>query len=310
MRIPKLTYVMPRLNIYIPDEIHRLAAKWRGTLNLSEVCVGALREELEAAELGRKPGPLLRNLQPRTKTEQALLRRYKLHDARVVAVSDDLHMRDELGDAAATFIEQTLGGDCLIGVAGGRQMWAVVRALSPRLSRTTLTALGIGQVDPLVLHAHPNTLVTLLWLLHSPRAKAHLVGASATTKLWDSALERRSGTDIRSIVIGSCSVFDEKSPLASLLGVRQVRALVEGGAKSEFAYTFLDHGGHPVEWSAPAPSSRISASNMKHLAERKDARVVLVAGGEAKKDSIRLVLKARLCNTLITDSSTAQYLMT
>jgi hypothetical protein len=66
---------MPSLNVYVPDELHKLTAKWRGTLNYSEICARALREELEAVESGRVVGQLFKSLRQRSKAESAMTRR-------------------------------------------------------------------------------------------------------------------------------------------------------------------------------------------------------------------------------------------
>lgn len=300
---------MGRLNIYVPDEVHRLAARWRGAINLSEVCARALREELQAAESGRAAGRLAGVLRSASARERGVARRFRLAD---VVICDeptvDADRRDVLGQSAADYVDRVLSDGALMAVCGGRQMWSVVRNVSPRSVRVTMTASGFGQSDPTVLHAHPNTLVTLLWLLFSPKAQAHLVGARAAAKLWNAALARKEGDTVQLVVLASCASFDASSPLAGLLEREDAAELARRKADADFAYTFLSKSGSIVPFAPSGPHFVLDAETLRRLSARRDARVVLVAGGRDKERVMRAVLEHRLCNTLITDAATAQRL--
>src|SRR3989442_3895699 len=168
---------MARLNVSISDELYALTLKWRSRVNLSEVCARALQQELDALEFHRNVGALFSALRPPTKLESELAARYGLCEALVsntLSITGDA--REILGELAANYLNRYLCDDSLLAIGGGRQMWCVVRNLQPRHLKVTITGLGVGQNDPRVLHAHSNTLTTLLWLLFSPRAEARIVG--------------------------------------------------------------------------------------------------------------------------------------
>ena len=301
---------MGRLNIYVPDEVHRLAAKWRGTINLSEVCARALREELSAAESGRAAGRLAEALRSPSAQERAVARRFGLADVVLSSESaGESDRRDVLGQTAAGYVDRLLTDGTLLAVCGGRQMWSVVRNVAPRSVRVTLTASGFGQSDPTVLHAHPNTLVTLLWLLFSPRAQAHLIGARTAAKLWDAALARKESETVQFVVLASCAGYSADSPLSALLDRDDTARLTQSNADADFAYTFFRKNGAIVPFTPGVPHFVLDAPALQRLSTRRDARVVLVAGGRDKERVMRTVLNQKLCNTVITDADTADRLV-
>src|SRR5207249_1664627 len=141
--------------------------KWRRRVNLSEICARALRSELEAAESHRSAQALFSALRSPSTLERTLAVRYKLSEVVVPEITPDTtDVRAALGNAAATYLNRYLCDDSLLAIGGGRQMWCVVKNLTPRQVSVRITGLGIRQNDPQVLHAHANTLTTLLWLLY------------------------------------------------------------------------------------------------------------------------------------------------
>jgi Transcriptional regulator, contains sigma factor-related N-terminal domain len=178
--------------------------------------------------------------------------------------------------------------------------------MSPRNLRVTFTALGIRQNDPHVLHAHPNTLVTLLWLLYAPRAEAHLVGSRLS--VWASGVDMPNREYPRYFVVGSCDRFDPNSSFSKLLGDEGTAYLLEKEASGDFAYAFLGREG----LIGPPPSGDhtfVGAERLKALSKRKDARVILVAGGPGKLPTTRVVLMNGLCNVLVTDKESSRALL-
>lgn len=296
---------MPRASIYLPDDLHELVESHRGAVNLSAICARALREELEAADALRAPGQLMKRLRGPSMQERALAARLGLRDAVICETpSDSSQLRSELGDAAANYLDRNLTDRALIGVAGGRQTWSVVRSIQPRRLRVTITAIGVAANDPHVLHAHPNTLVTLLSVLYAPHAEAHLVGSPVFRDLWESAAP--GGDDSRYVVVASCSTFDRTSAFSQLLGDPACAQLASSGAVGDFAGVFMSDAGEPHLPSTPgADVSMLGPDQLKALARRSDARIILVAGGADKRPVIKAALEAGLYNVLVTDAHTA-----
>lgn len=300
---------MGRVNISIPDDLAPLVSKWRRKINLSEICTQALRHELTAVESHRSAVGLLTKIQRSTsKLEQQLADRYALVEAVVAKgdARDDRDLRDSLGHQTAEYLNQRLSTGAVLALAGGRQSWCVVQHLGPRQLEITVVALGHRQNDPHVLHAHANTLATMLWLLFSPRASARLVGGNPE-EILNPSLPVESYP--KYFVVGSCAPFGVGSPLARLLGDASSSLLLSRGASSDFLYNFFDKNGRPVAASLPGDQSIISAGCLSLLSKRPDTRVLLVAGGREKMGAIRSSLEARLCNVFVTDTATAQKLL-
>jgi DNA-binding transcriptional regulator LsrR (DeoR family) len=298
---------MARLNVYVPDDLAPIVDRWRERVNLSEICTTALRESLEALESGRSIGPLLDHLREPTDLESELAARFGLHRAIVARESAaEQDERQVVAAAAAEFLDRTLAAEMTLGIAGGRQMWEIVRRIRPRPLRVRLVAIGAGQVDPTVLHAHPNTLVTLLWLLWAPRAVAHLVGASAFERMWRA--DEKETPELRRVLIGSCSAFDPDAPYPQLLGKSVRTELRKHRAAGDFMGVFLNRRGRPINVGPPPSASLVDAEALGSNARRSDTVVAVAAGGAAKLTMIRLTLAAGLCNTLVTDVSTARSL--
>jgi DNA-binding transcriptional regulator LsrR (DeoR family) len=299
---------MPRLNIYLPAEIYELADRSRDSANLSEICARAIRDELEAVQSHRVAPSLGTLLRAPTPLESALVRRFGLAEALVIeAPAEESARREALGRAAAQYLDRTLIDGAQLAIAGGRQSWCVARNLAPRRLRVDITALGVGQADPQLLHVHANTLTTLLWLLYSPRSTAHLIGADATASPWSAPTATRD--DVSYFLVGSCATFDRRAPFARLLGAAAVDALITAGAVGDFAYLFFDSAGELVPGPAVAPQSVISAPTLHALAKRSDARIMLVAGGEEKLAAMRHTLNLGLANMVVTDTETAERLL-
>jgi len=300
---------MGRLNVSIPDDLAPLVWKWRRKINLSEICAQALRAELMAVESHRSAAALLATLhRPANELEQRLKQCYGLAGVRIGADAEGTEpgVRDALGAAAAEYLSQTLRAGAVLAIAGGRQSWCIVQHLGPRPLEISIVALGYRQNDPHVLHAHANTLTTLLWLLFSPQAVARLVGDDPEQMLNVSLPVQPQP---KYFVVASCASFSSGSPLARLLGDETSRALLANGATCDFAYTFFDTRGRPLDVPVPGDQSILSARCLSLLSKRADARVVLVAAGREKLRAMRFALEARLCNTLITDTATARSLI-
>ena len=300
---------MGRLNVSLPADLTPLVSKWRRKINLSEICAQALRHELTAVESHRSAAALLAKIhRPASALERQLLQRYGLADARVAGdpVEHEAGLRESLGSMAAEYLSQKLGAGAVLAIAGGRQSWCIVQHLGPRPLEITIVALGYRQNDPHVLHAHANTLTTLLWLLFSPRAVARLVGGDPEAILNPSLPVQ---PEPKYFVVASCAPFSAEGPLARLLGEESTLTLLAKGAVCDFAYNFFDKHGGLVRVAIPCDQSILSAGCLSSLSRRSDARVVLVAGGRQKVGAVRLVLEARLCNTLVTDTATARHLV-
>jgi|ERR1051326_1648502 DNA-binding transcriptional regulator LsrR (DeoR family) len=302
---------MSRLNISIPDELYERTLHWRTRVNLSEICARALQQELDALEFHRNAAELFSVLRPPTKLENEILRQFPLIEAVILdKTANQEDVRDLLGQAAGDYLNRYLCDGSLLAIGGGRQMWCVVRSLKPRQLDITITGLGFGHNDPNVLHAHSNTLTTLLWLLFSPRATARIVGRDDDNDIqtiW--TLDLAKADYPKYFIVGSCGPFNSGCHLAHLLSPEISQYLSSRNACGDFLYNFFDATGNLISKPSVESQSILSAELLREMSSRTDARVVLVAGGSDKLDTIRLTLAAGLCNVLITDTETANNLL-
>src|SRR5688572_15521777 len=124
---------MPRLNIYLPEDVFELANRWRDAKNLSEICAKAIKDELGAEEEERAYSRVLEKVRPHTELELAILQRFSLADIRIAETPTDAKLlRDAIARTAASYLDANFCDDAVIGIAGGRQTWSVVQHLSPR----------------------------------------------------------------------------------------------------------------------------------------------------------------------------------
>jgi deoxyribonucleoside regulator len=299
---------MARLNISIPSDLAPLVSKWRRKINLSEICAAALRSELAAVESHRSALPLLRKLRRPTGLEQALAERFRLQESWVMTeeVKDEHQIREGLGALAADYLNRNLTHGSVLALGGGRQSWCVAEHMSPRQLEVDIVALGYRQADPHLINAHPNTLITILWLLFSPRARAWMVGSDLKEMLGPAGADSHTA---RRFVVGSCAPFERDSGLARLLGAEAAADLFSRDAAGDFLYNFFARDGKHIELKFPGKCSVLGPDELRSLSKGPDAKVILVAGGRRKTETIRNTLTAALCNVLITDSGTAKWLL-
>lgn len=305
----RIRIVMARLNVYLPDELYELANQWRGTLNLSDICARALREEISAVDSSRITVNLSNISRKRSSKENKLVDKFGLQESFVIEASAETSMRDDLGAVTAGYLDRWLSDGAQLALAGGRQTWSVIRHLSPRNVRVSVTALGYGHQDAIALHTHPNTLLTLAWLLYAPRAQAHLVGSSKFNELWK--LSSTEGPLPRYFIVASCSCFSATSPFAVLIGKDSTADLLARGVVGDFGYVFFGQDGQLIE--APSmngiPQSTMSPIKLQTVSRRTDARVILIAGGPSKATVALWALTNKLCNMLVVDSDLADQLL-
>lgn len=300
---------MPRLNVYIPDWLSMELRAYRGEINFSGVCTHALGAELSARQTDRRAvGLLSRIVMTPSDIEQAVAARFRLDRVIAPPVPKGFELREFVTDKAASFLDALVGEHMQIGVGGGTQMWSIVRRLTPRNLRMDISAIGFGGVDHAAPHVHPNMLATVMSLLYAPRSTPRLVGSPAFAAAW--SLDGEPGKDVRRAIIGACARFDAESAYARVLGADITDVLEDAHVVGDFLGVFLAADGRLVEPYVPGSTvSHIGSAELREHARRPDTIVALVATGKEKVNLIRLVLRAELCNTLITDESTAYILL-
>jgi DNA-binding transcriptional regulator LsrR (DeoR family) len=300
---------MPRLNIYIPEQLQFELNLFRDRMNLSEICTNALWSELRALRTGVSRDQLPGGAEwSRSDAESEIARRYDLRIVRIVPARWMVEGQEPVAKATAELIDSLVRDGMSMAVGGGSQMSATVNQLRPRNARVHLSAIGYGLVDRELPHVHPNSLVTRLSLLYA-RSSVALVGDKQLHERWPLVAEPTHDGVMR-LIVGGCSLWQRDSEFARLLGPEICEVLDEKKVVGDYLGVFLGADGQPVEPYLPsAPVSSLGSAALYAYARRADTLVVLVAADFVKIQPIKKALEAKLCNALILDEETASVLI-
>ena len=300
---------MPRLSVYIPDDLDLAIRTFPGKINVSRVCAAALRAHLAAKDDVDGPAALFHSFFQILKWNELVILRGHRGLRWVVSVKEEYEGENPaaaVAECTSRFLNRTFFDGCNVGFGGGPHLSDVVRRLEPRNLGMDLWALGYGHVDAEQPHVHPNALVTLLSMLYAPRSKPHLVGASLDRAWHWPTLYRGDQHLAKRFVVGSCATFDADSAHARVLGKEIIDFLVEENVIGDFLGVFLTPDGRTVEpYTKGATVSHIGSADLRELARRDDTIVLLTTAGRHKLRLLRAILAAGLCNAMILDRETA-----
>jgi DNA-binding transcriptional regulator LsrR (DeoR family) len=305
-------YDMPRLNIYVTDELDLELRRHPGEINISRVCADAIRAHLAAHASNRSIDWLFTSaFDAPTELDNRLRQRFALRAATAGETWGTEEPHEIVAMRASEFLNRTVSEGLRIAVGGGTQIYSITRRLEPRNLGMHIWALGYGQVDHEMPHVHPNAVTTFLSLLYAPRSKAALVGAQRFRDYWSwTARIPQSDQNVKRLIVGSCAMFDAESPYAKVLGKEMTDFLMDEHVMGDFLGVFIKPDGTIIEPYAPSMTvSHIPSSDLRAFSKRDDAMVLLAAAGGAKVKLIRQVLELGLCNALITDDKTARALL-
>ena len=266
---------------------------------------------------------------PRTQEfETALVERFGLHDAIVVAAGGRGDVREEVGAAAAVYFEKVTANGMRIGLSCGYTLYQTVRALRERRFRDLALYPLSGESTLKLVDISPNTLVGMMAAKYRPHVAAYALPVQHLASLREVERERRrllrdpeirrifeaaQAVDVALVGIGQIA---EQTPgfcsLAESYGV-SVRRLRQLGVVGEINYHPFDAGGQIVDH----PELRIlmhrvlsvDSGRLQALSRRDDRYVIAVAGGRAKADAVRGAVRGRFMNVLVTDEDVASALL-
>jgi DNA-binding transcriptional regulator LsrR (DeoR family) len=262
---------------------------------------------------------------PRTQAlETALVQRYGLRDAVVVAAGGRADVREELGVAAAAYFEKITGHSMRVGLSCGFTLYQTVHALRERRLRDLVLYPLSGDSTLKLVDISPNTLVGMAAAKYRPHVTAYALPVQHLQSTRQLLRERRRllrDPEVRRIYAGAQDVdvalvgiglIGEQTPgfcaLAETYGV-SVKRLRQLGVVGEINYQPFDADGRIVDRpELRALVQRVLAVDGPHLqalSRRDDRWVVAVAGGTGKVDAVRGALRGRFMNVLVTDQDVA-----
>jgi DNA-binding transcriptional regulator LsrR (DeoR family) len=258
--------------------------------------------------------------------EAALVERFGLRDAAVIATGGRGDVREEIGLAAAAYFEGIAGHGMRVGLSCGFTLYQTIRFLRERRFRDLVLCPLSGESTLRLVDLFPNTLVGMMAAKYRPRVTAYAlpvqhVGARDVERvhrrlLRDPEIRRiydaAQDVDIALVGIG---MIAEQTPgfcsLAEAYGV-SVRRLRQLGVVGEINYQPFDAEGQVVDEPELEALRRrilsVEAGRLQVLARRKDRSIIAVAGGRGKVEAIRAALRGHFINILITDDDVASAL--
>ena len=266
---------------------------------------------------------------PRTPDlEAALIQRFGLRDAVVVAAGGRGDLKEELGMAAAAYFEKVGTNGQRVGVSCGFTLYQTIRALRERRFRDLVLYPLSGESTLKLVDLFPNTLVGMMAAKYRPHVTAYALPVQHLLSLREIERERRRllrDPEIRSIFEAAQAVdialvgiglIGEQTPgfcsLAESYGV-SVKRLRQLGVVGEINYQPFDAAGAIVDRrELRALMHRVlsvDAARLQALSRRADRYVIAVAGGKAKLEAVRGALRGRFMNVLVTDQDVAAGLL-
>lgn len=241
---------------------------------------------------------------------------YDLEEAVVVDVaqpSSQEAVSREVGVAAALYLQRTIADGQVIGISWGTTLNAMVSSLVPTPLRRCHVVQILGGLGPPEAETHATDLcrrmahalgckLTLLpapGIVDSQEAKAVILSDVYVQR----AMALFEKLDVAFVGIGAPTPNSVVMQAVSMLGLRELNDLVAQGVVGDIALRFFDAEGRPVPSDLDRRVIGITLEELKRV-----PRVVGVAGGPQKPQTIRAALRGRLINVLITDHVTAMEL--
>lgn len=269
------------------------------------------------------------DLPRRQELETALITRFRLRDAVVIASGGRGDVKQDLGAAAAAYFEKVARDGMRVGLSCGFTLYQTIRQLRERRFRDLELYPLSGESTLTLVDLFPNTLVGMMAAKYRPHVRAYALPVQHLISLREIERERRrllrdpevrriyeAAQDI-DIALAGIGLIGEQTPgfcsLAESYGV-SVRRLRQLGVVGEINYQPFDAQGTLVDRPELRVLMRrilsVEGSRLQALSRRDDRYVVAVAGGRAKVEAVRGALRGRFMNTLVTDEDCAARLLT
>ena len=285
-------------------------------LSLSQTMVSRLLAAAQAEGIVRTTVTAPAGVYP--EYEEELERRYGLKDAIVAdcAVDTDDQVLRDIGSAAATYLETTLGGDEVVGISSWSEtLLRMVGSMQPvRRNSDSHVVQILGGIGNPTAEAHATRLTEQLASLL--KAEPHFLPAPGVTASAEASAHYLAEPSVAEttdyfetltlalVGIGALHPSRLLGESGNVFAEAELDELERLGAVGDICLRFFDTDGVPV---VSRFGERVIGLSLEQL--RRVPRAVGVAGGVEKLDAIRGALEGRLINVLITDRFTAERLL-
>ena len=245
--------------------------------------------------------------------EERLKQRYGLEGATVVPTPPDQELIPQvIATAAASVLSERMKEGMSVGVGWGRTLRLSIQSVPRRaiegLSVVSLLG-GLTRGSAMNPHETASHLADLLG------AQCYYVAAPALTDtestrdlliaqpMLREIFERGSKVDLAFLSVGEISHTCTMTRVG-LVSHAEVDGLLTAGAVGDICAHWIDREGRLVDHSL---NRRVVALSPERLQEI--GCVVIASGGLAKAEGLRGVLKAGMCDVIITDEKTAENIL-
>ncbi len=249
--------------------------------------------------------------------ERQLETKYNLLEVVVAETTDPItseSLTRALGIAAAQYFSRIVMDGDLIGFTWGGTLAAMVENLQPEKKPNCVIIQMVGGLGEPISETHATGLVSRagqalgasIWLLPAPG----VIDSEESAKLLLSdrsiahSIERARSVQIAFVGIGNLSRDTLLMRDEYIISWLEMEDLIKQGAVGDISLRYYDCKGNLIDSNL---NQRVIGVNLDQL--RNINRVVGVAGGEGKLQSILGAIRGKLINTLITDINTAELLL-
>ncbi len=284
-------------------------------LNLSRPKVSRLLKQAE--EVGVVKINIIPQPGVHTDLEDALENKFGLKEAVVVDVSEpatQIAVSREVGVAAADYFSRAVSDPCVIGIAWGTTLRAMVDALHAMDCHNSQVVQLIGGLGMPESEAHATYILRrLVAQIGSKLSILNVPGIVDNTGVKKAVLsdshvrelfEMFAKIDIAFVGIGVPTPESVVMRDGTILTKDQMEMLMRKGAIGDICLRFFDEKGKPIQSEV---DDRVIGITLEEL--KKIDRVVGVTGGPQKEKVIRAALIGKLVNVLITDQQNAKKLL-
>ena len=229
----------------------------------------------------------------------------------VVAVATDgpdRFLRQDLGQVAASLLQELVTAEDMVGIAWGRTLDDMTAALTSIAPCTVVQITGVAGAPA----ENSTELVRRMaavsggpvyqFFVPLVLPDAHTASSLRAQPDVTAAASRFPALSVAVLAVGSWDPPD--SQLRNALPESDRDELERSGVVAEICAVFLDEQGHTVDSAITQRCISISAEQLRRVPE-----LIAVAGGRNKVRAIRAVLRGGYATTLVTDSITAGQLL-
>jgi DNA-binding transcriptional regulator LsrR (DeoR family) len=258
--------------------------------------------------------------------ESRIKEEFALRDVRIIPTPEsEQSIRLELGIAAANYFDQHLSDCRTVGLGSGRTLFEMVSRISEKPRQQVFYPIAIpAQQAAEIQGIDANIIVNIMWFKSRPMARAYRCELffpeqsfsqveASTSSVSETPYVQQLLRDISDLdsYLFSCSPVRLDSQLTSLAMSKGHKAneFEAKGIIGDYVFNTIGAFGEPISAGVESALFRVSLQQLRANAQDQRKKVVLIAGGKAKRSVITAGLRAQLFNTLITDQESAEEIL-